>query len=89
MLNTRDLVTCRAVILGELGLNDDLRVEFVRDDEVGCLIEAWQALRSAGLAIADPGTGQHVFDGALDEVPDQFADRIAVGGKRSSEETFV
>ena len=32
------------------------------------------ALRSAGLAIADPGTGQHVFDGALDEVPDQFAD---------------
>ena len=74
MLNARDLVAGRAVVLGELGLYDDLRVELIGDDEVGCLVEAWQALRSGGLAIADPGTAQDVFDGALDEVPDELAD---------------
>ena len=40
MLNPCDPVTCCAIVLGELGLDYNLRVELVGDDEVGCLIDA-------------------------------------------------
>ena len=58
VLNACDLVACRAVVLGEFDFDNDLRVELVGDNEVRCLVEAGNALRSAGLAIADPGAGQ-------------------------------
>ena len=38
---------------------------------------------------SDYGTGQHVFDSTLHEAPHQFADRVAVDGKRSAQETLV
>ena len=45
MLNTGDLVARRTVVFRQLGLDDDLRIELVGDDEVGSLVEAGQAFR--------------------------------------------
>ena len=53
VLDARDLVARCAVVFGQLGLNDDLRVELARDDEIGGLIEARYLLGPLGLAIAD------------------------------------
>ena len=88
-LNVDYLVPRRTFILGDDGFEHDLRVELAGDDEVGSMIESGDALRSSGLAKADTGASQSVFDGALDDVPDQLADRIPVGGKRPSQEPLV
>ena len=39
MLNARDLVTRRAVVLGKFGFDNDLRVELIGDDKVGSLVK--------------------------------------------------
>ncbi|MBU1964820.1 MAG: hypothetical protein KKD24_03275, partial [Proteobacteria bacterium] len=38
MLDSGGLVTGRAVVLRNFRLDDDLGIEFARDDEIGCLI---------------------------------------------------
>ena len=48
-LHAGHLVARRAVILGQLRLDDHGRVEFIRDDEVRRLVEAGDSLRPLGL----------------------------------------
>lgn len=73
MLNPSDLVPCRAVVLGNFGLDDDQRIELVRNDEVGCLIEAGHSFGSLGLAEAYTGMREHTFDRRFQNVSHQLA----------------
>ena len=42
VLDASNLVTSRAIVLGNFGFDDDLWSELVRDYEVGCLVEIRQ-----------------------------------------------
>ena len=55
VLHSGNLIAGRAVILGYFSLNNDLRVELVRYDEIWRLIETGDALGSLGLASAYSG----------------------------------
>jgi hypothetical protein len=77
VLDAGDFVAGCAVVLGELGFDDYLGVDLVGSDEVGRPIEAWKALGALGLAVADAGAGEDVFDGVLDDVSDQLADGVS------------
>jgi hypothetical protein len=76
MLDARDLVAGRAIVLGQFGLDDDLGIDLVGDDEVRGLIEARQPLGAFRLAEADALSAQDILDRIFDDVPDELADRI-------------
>ena len=63
MLNARDLVARRAVILRKFGFYDDLRVELIGDHEVGGLVETGQALRGVWQTREGPKTCFRSFSG--------------------------
>ena len=46
MLHARDLVACRSIVLGDLGLNDNFGIEFVRYNKIRRLIETANPLRT-------------------------------------------
>ena len=87
MLDTRYFVPGGAVVLGKLGLYDDLRIEFIRDDEVGSLLEAVHSLGALGLAEGDAMAGQKLLDRGFEDVADEFAHRIPVAGE--AKEPFI
>ncbi len=89
MLHAGNLVPRRAVVLGQLCLDDDLRVEFVRYHKVRRLVEALEALGTPGLAIADAFAAEDVLDGILYDVADQFADGVAMPGEGPTQKTLI
>lgn len=76
--DARSFVACRAVILGEFGLDDDAGLEFVGDNEVRCLIKTSDSFGSFGFAKADAGASELFFNRCFQSIANQFADRIPV-----------
>lgn len=72
VLNPSDFVTGRTVVFGDLGLDNDLRVIFIRDDEVRSLVEAWNLLGPFGLAVADSRAVQNLCNFGLKDIADQI-----------------
>jgi predicted ATPase len=68
VLHARNLVPRRAVILRDFRFDNDLRIEFVRHNEIRRLVEAGYALRPLGFAKADARAAKHAFDRALKHV---------------------
>ncbi|MHB1538160.1 MAG: hypothetical protein ACYCUM_00635 [Solirubrobacteraceae bacterium] len=68
-LYARDLVARRAVVLGELRLDDHLRV-FRRNEEIGRLHEARHALAIPRRPSIDAMQVEQLLDGVLDEPAD-------------------
>lgn len=79
-LNARYFVARRTVIFSQLGLDKGDRGKFVRNDEVGCLIETWDILGALRFSKTHPGVGKDILDGRLDDLANEFAYRIAVRG---------
>ena len=52
MLHSRNLVSRCAIILSDLGLDYNLRIEFIRYNKIRRLVEAHKSLRTLGLAKA-------------------------------------
>ena len=73
MLNAGDFIPGRAVVFGDLGFNDDLRIELIGDDEIRCLVKPFDALGPLGLAIADAVPVQRFFNGVLKNIANQLA----------------
>ena len=74
VLDPRDLVPRGSIVLAELGLDDDLGVQFTGDDEVRCLVEVGDSLCPLRLPEADLCPFQFMLDGVLDQVADDLAD---------------
>ena len=55
-LHAGNLVASRAGVFGDLGLDDDLRVELVGNAEVGSLVETGQPIGTLGLAVQRTST---------------------------------
>jgi hypothetical protein len=62
MLDAGDFITRRAIVLGNFGLDDDLRVELARYDEIRRLIEAGDLLRSFRFDVRNSRFAQHILD---------------------------
>jgi len=60
MLYAGDLVTRRAIVFGYLGLDDNLRIELARYDEIRRLIESRNLLRSFRFYIGNSRFAQDV-----------------------------
>jgi hypothetical protein len=88
-LNTRHLVSCRAVILSEPRLDQCDRTEFVRNDKVRGLIKSGDPLRSFRFSKTDLSGREYILDCTLDHLAHKLADRIPVRGERSPQEPFV
>ena len=54
------------------GLDHDLGIEFVGNDEVGSLVEAGHLLSTLGLASGDARPRENVFDDGFHHVTDQL-----------------
>ena len=89
MLDSRDLVSCSAVILSNLGFDHDLRVELVGHDEVGSLVETGDLLCPLRLSERDSRLDEHGLDCRLHHVADQLGDGVTVGGERPAEQALV
>jgi len=89
MLNPRDFVPRRAIIFGDLGFDDDLRIELVRDDEIRSLVEAGHAFGSLCFAGTDASTRKNALDRAFEDVAHQLADRITMTGEWTAKEALV
>jgi len=73
MLHTSHFVPGRTVVLGDLRLDDDLRAELIRNDEIRGLVEAPDTLGTLRLAMTDARAGQHPLDRCFQHVADQLA----------------
>lgn len=89
MLNTGHLIPCGTVVLGDLCLDHNFRIEFIGHDKVRCLIESRYALSALGLPEAYLGSGENALNRTLQYIPDQFTHRITVTGKWATEESLV
>ena len=74
----------RAVVFRYLRLDDDPRVKFVRDYEVGGLVEVGAWARAFGLSVADACPVKDVLDGRFQLVPYQLAYGVPVTCERSA-----
>lgn len=78
MLQASNFVPCGSIILGKFCLNDDLRVELIRNYKVWGLVEALDAFSPFCFAEAYAVQVQNVLKGCFKNIPDEFTDRIAV-----------
>src|SRR5262249_16008246 len=86
-LHPCDFVACRAVVPGDVRLDDDDGTELVRHDEIGGLIETGNFFRPFGFAIADPRVAENFLDLHFEAIPDELGHRILVPGEGAPEET--
>src|SRR3989338_8357756 len=89
MLDSGDLIPSSAIVFCHLGLDDNLRIKFVWNDKIRCLVESRNALCPLGFSITDAGLRQNVFDSGFKIVPNQLAHRIAVPGKWATQKALV
>jgi hypothetical protein len=89
MLHAGDLVPRRTVVLGYLGLDNDLRVELAGNDEIRRLIEAGDTLCPFRLTEANAGAGKYALNGAFQHIAHKLADRIPMPGERAAEKALV
>jgi hypothetical protein len=81
MLNARNLVAGRSIVLSDLCFDNDLRIELARDNEVRRLIKSRKTLGPFGLPIADPGIAQYRFYGRLSPTNSETESRWPANGR--------
>src|ERR1700688_2464272 len=89
MLDSGDLVARCAIVLGDLRLDDCLRSELSRDDEIRRLIKAFHTACPLSFAVADAGSRHSVLYRCLKHVADQLAHGVAMAGEWSPEESLI
>lgn len=88
-LNASDLVTGCAVVFSQFGLDQCHGVEFVRDDEIRCLVKSRNAFCPPGLTKADPRRSEHILDCAFDHQANQFAHSVTVRSEWPAKNAFI